>query len=786
MNEIKGLTWKEATKALRLHGHNEVSIKQKSLFLLLVSQVKSPLIGLLLLASIISLLLGNIIDALIILLIVSINTLIGFVQEYRAKNTFKNLEKLVRSHVWVLRDGHKVLIDKSTVVPGDIIYIKKGDIICADAFVLEQDNLSVDESAITGESQEVHKHINLKHHRGQKSGIVYSGTYVNNGSCTAKVFATGKDSKWGQIAYLTESTVKVSEYEKNLEKLSKVFMVVSVIAILIIFAINVFVKHELGVTNLLLFTIAISVAIIPEALPIVANLTLSKSALKLSNQKVIVKHNSAIEDLGNIDVICTDKTGTLTLNKLTIDFFHSVIDKDDFLKYSYLSTVENTELLDRCIFTFLKENNVADHSEFMLQEIPFDPEKKFSARKFKDFEIIKGAPEYIFGITKNDKPEERKLIEEHSQKGLRAISFALKKGSRVKYIGSYFFSDQIKEDADKVIQEARNLGITIKIITGDSKEVSAYVAQKVGLIKTFDEVVLAEELDFNNADKLVEQITKHSVFTRCNPEQKYKIIECLQNNHYVGYLGDGINDAPSLALANVGIAVDTATDIAKEQSDIILLSGDLKVIINGIKEGRLAFENIDKYLRNSLAGNFGGFFTIGVLSAFIKFLPMLPIQIFISNLLTDIPLLSIASDNVDFEVLKSPKHHSMAKTLKFALIFGLISSLFDFIFFYLVRNQLPHSIQTQWFLLSVLTELIILFSLRTRKSLLSKTSWPSRLLIQLSALSFIVALALALFGLPGTFESIGLPSIAFVLLVGLVYFDFTEAIKVPIIRFFKL
>lgn len=785
MNEIKGLTWKEATKALRVHGHNEVTGKKINLLLLLLSQFKSPVVIILLIASILSLFQGSSIKFLIVLLIFTLNITISFVQAYRSKNTYQNLEKLVTIHVLALRNGEQVLVDKTTIVPGDIIFLKKGDIVCADAYVLEQSELSVNESNITGSDSAINKKVNLKMHKGQKDGVVYSGSQVLEGTCIAKVFATGEKSKYS-LPFSDKLLIVKSNYENSLKKISNYLMAASTIVLAIVFILNILVKQEHGIVNIVLFTLALVIAFIPESLSIIANLTITKTALQLSNKQIIIKNNNALEKIGDIDVICTDIAGTITLNKLKIDFFHSVIDKDDFFKYSYLSTVENVDLLDKCIFSFLKENNVQDQSEFMIEEIPFNSKKKFSARKFKDFEIIKGAPEYIFGITSKNKPEERELIEQNIIKGLQAISFAIKDKHGTKYIGSYFFYDEIKNDADSVIKASRSLGMTIKIITKDSKEVSAFIAQKVGLISSFDEVIIAENLDFSNQEKLFDQLTKHSVFACCNSEQKFKILECLKTKHYIGYLGEGIEDSHSLAIANVGIAINTASDIAKQQSDIVLLSNDLKVVIEGIKQSRIAFENIDKYLKNTLTGSFGNIFSIGLISPFVRFLPMLPIQIFISNLLTNVPLLALANDNVDLDKLKSPKDHSLNKAVKFAFIFGIISTAFDLIFFYLVRNQLPSSVQTQWFVLTVLTEVAILFSLRTRKSFLANKVKASKVLSQLSILSILVTLLLAIFGLPGVFEGLSLTSLSFVIIVAAVYFVFNELVKTPIIRLLKL
>lgn len=787
MKTYKGLTWKEATKALRVYGTNKVEVKPPSITSIVASQLTSPLTLILITAVLISFITGNYLDGLIILLILIINNFFGFIQEYRSRVTFNGLTSLIKSQVYVLRDGEKILIDKSNLVPNDIIFLKLGDIVAADCFILEQNNLSVDESILNGETQTVFKVVNKDENRNSIDGILYSGTYITSGTCVAKVFATGKSSRFGQIVYLTKQNLKVSEYEQNLKNISKSFIYIGLIAFSLLFIANLLLKNSNDLISILLFATAIAVSIIPEALPLVAKLTLFKSAIKLSKLNIVVKHNSAIEDLGNINIICTDKTGTLTLDKLKVASFVSVINESDFFKYSYLSTVENSNPLDKSIFSFLNSKKVEDQSEFLIEEIPFNPTKKFSSRKFKNFEIIKGTPEYILKISHSNLKKYRDIITENSQKGLRAISLAVKTGDNITYIGTYFFYDQIRKEAKEVVEKAKNLGIDIKLITGDSKEVSEYVARKVGLLNKDETAILAEELDFNNPIILKEQVNKYHVFTRCSPEDKYKILHALEEDHYVGYIGDGINDAPSLAIANVGIVVDTATDIAKEESDILLLSNNIGVIVDGIIEGRKAFENLDKYLKNALAGNFGNFLTIGALSLFVNYLPMLPIQIFISNLITDIPLLYTAIDNVDRHNLRKPKNHSLKKTFTFALIFGLISSLFDIIYFLLIRNQPIDSIQTQLFALSIFTEIAVLFSLRSKLHFLSKSSSrPTKTLIYIATTAVLITTIISLNGIRGEFNGISIAALFTVIIVSLAYFLFSEVIKHPIHKLLKI
>lgn len=776
-----GLSWNQASKALRELGPNQIPQKKFPVINLVLNQFNSPFIIVLFIAAIISIIIGNFLESLIIFMIVGINTVFGFKEQYTAVKSYLHLKKQINQNVLVLRNGKKMLIDKENLVPQDICFYKRGDVICADSYIIETNNLGVDESNITGKDTVIYKKINRSFQRDLEDCIVYSGSYVIEGDCTVKVFNTGINTRIAEITKLSNNIHKKSEYEQNLKNISNRFLILSILAVITIFVLNYLFKDRGNINSLLIFTIAISITIIPKSLPLVANLTLAKSAIRLGKQNVIVKNNSAIEDLGNIDIICTDKTGTITKNKLLIDSFSTNINDQDFFSYVNLSTVESLDPLDICIQKFLSNKGVLEETEFLLEEIPFDSENRYSIRRFKDFEIIKGSPEYILKISGNTN-NNVEIIEQKSNEGLRPISFAVKENGNTKYIGSLFFYDEITDGIEDVIKQALKFGLKIKVITGDSLEVSTFVSKKIGLINDSGGVILADNLDFSNKKRLAKQLEENLVFARCTPDQKFKIIKALQLKHSVGYIGDGINDAPSLALANVGIAVDSATDIAKEQADIVLLNNDLEVIINGIVEGRKCFENIENYVRFSLAANMGGFITIGILSIFLNYLPLLPIQIFIANLLIDFPLLTFYNNQIEKELVKKPKHHNLNKTLSFALIFGIISSIFDLIFFFIFKDQTPATVQTLWFSLSVITEISILFifSNKIKKNMqVSNTH-------KLALLSIIITLVLTVFGLGNEFKGVPLLLIIPVLLLTLTYFLVIKLLKKPIDKLFGL
>jgi len=497
----------------------------------------------------------------------------------------------------------------------------------------------------------------------------------------------------------------------------------------------------------LLFTVAISITIIPEALPIMARITLARAALKLSKEGVVVKRIAAVEDLGNIDLICSDKTGTLTTNELRVLNCESNLGAANFSNYLYLRSVESNDPLDRALQSYLHKSMV--HEKVVLAEfnsVPFDPIKRYSAREFPQFTLIKGAPEYIAALV-DKKSLLNKEAEITKNRATKVISLALKTDKEIEYIGTVYFADAIRSQTKAVLKEADRLGVGIKIITGDSIAASVGVGKAVGLIASESEVINSSNLDFNNEANLSLQVEKFKIFTRCDPNQKFRIITALQKSHFVGYLGDGINDAPALRLANVSIVVDNATPAAKASADLILLSHSLDALVTGISEGRKAFININKYLIQMLSGNLGNFLTIGVLSLFLNYLPILPLQILISNLLTDIPSLAISSDNVSGIDLRRPMNHDNNKLIRHGLKYGLISSAFDVLFFIALRNLPSGTIQTAWFAFSTVSEVFVILSLRSKFSLFRKINPPSKSLLIAIFVSAAMCLIIASVGI---------------------------------------
>jgi len=787
----RGLTTTEAKAGLMKYGKNLIASPDQTIFSILLRQFSSPLIILLVFATIISFILNDNTDGAVIALILMVNTIIGFSQEYRSNNAYEKLKSYISAETNCFRDGKLMAIAESELVPGDMVQYKLGDIVTADSFVVEETELVIDESSLTGESLGVTKQVNKNEDPKLPSGVIYSGSYITKGEVIAKVFATGKNSTFGNIANLTINSKKNSGYELNLRYLSKDLLVISILFVIFTITVQLLLAKSTSLIGILLFGLAIAVTIIPEALPVIAALTLTENSLKLAKKGVVVKRLSAMEDFGNIDLICTDKTGTLTTNNLVV----REIDTNNLISLvesSYLLSSSSLDPFDGAINNYIKTQKDIPLSKAKLEEnlnyteISFDPKLKFSGRDFNSYLLIKGTPEYICANSNNIKNKEKLLatVVEKSHRGYRAISIARKSklDNSFSYLGTYFFADEIKPSVTEVLAKAKNLGIDIKIITGDSVAVSSYVAKRVNLIKSDNEIIEANDLLYGNEKQLLRQLAKVKVIARADPDQKYKIIKALQTTNQVCYIGDGINDAPSIKLANVGMVVDTASDIAKSTADLILITKDLTVIIDGIADGRRAFENIDKYIKTTLVGNFSNFFTIGLFSLFLPYLPITATQILITNIISDITSLGFAKDNVDQDQLHKPQQHSIAKLLKMSVILGLIALVFNILFYVWAKDFAVTQIQTLWFEFTSISGLLIFLSMRTRK--LFFKSRPGAILSILLILALIFTVGFSLLGsIQGSlFSSITIKQLLVVIGLSLIYFVINDVCKSLIYR----
>lgn len=813
-----GLSEKEARERQESFGLNEIRAKKEGMADILLRQMKSPFFYLLLTAAIVAFLIDERTNALIVLFFVLINTLIGFFQEARAYKALNILKGYIPSTVRVLRQGKEKAIEQKFLVPGDIVLIEGGNIAPADLRLIKQRNLLVDEEALTGESAPVAKESEALLEEAKEifeaKNIVFTATSIVSGEAEGVVIATSKETVFGEIARIASEAVKESAYGKNILYLSRVILKIVISSIAGVFFLNYLLKGNADILDFLIFCVALVVSIIPEALPAVITFALSDGALKLAKNRVVVKRLSAIEDLGDIEILCTDKTGTITENKLSLVGLFSKEAEKCFLYALLCSPFFDEDIessgnsFDSAIFEkapLLIKKGMAKFKQ--LFEAPFDNERARNSALVEDplgrkLLIVKGAPEIIISLCrqfpKDVTPEViGEKVRKEGEEGKRVLALGFKEFEKETYspseeadltfLGYFSFEDPLKQSAKEAIVLSRRLGVDVKIITGDAKEVAGAVAREVGLVKDSAEVILGKELQALPEEEFLSACKKFKVFARITPQVKFKIVQSLQKEFEVGFLGEGVNDAPALKLANVAIAVKEGSDISREVSDIVLLKKDLKAIVEGIKIGRNIFSNINKYIKCTIASNFGNFYSISAISLFVPFLPMLPVQILFVNMLSDFPLIAVAGDSVDAEELRKPKMYQISSLTFLIVALALVSTVFDFAFFFIFRKYDISLMRTLWFVESILTEILLIFVVRSRK-FFAKAKAPSFILLFLSILTVFVTILLPFTNLGKNVFDFRPPSflplaVLFGLLLG--YFFSSEAVKLIFFRFWE-
>lgn len=742
-----GLSCDEAKKRLSVHGLNSVSADRAGVWRIFWRQLSSPFIYLLLAATVLSFALKNWAEGAMVLSFIVVNAILGFFQEYRSERTAQMLSSLIAWRSRVVREGREMLIPTEELVPGDLIILNTGDKVGADARLIYTQNFSVDESSLTGESLAVTKHSEFISGElkslSEANNLVFAGTAVVGGKATAMVVSTGRFTEFGQIAGLVSKTKRISSFEVGINKFSSFILKLVLVTLVFVLLLNFIIKGgDLNWIELLIFAIALAIGVIPEALPLVMTFSFSKGAAKLAKKKVVVKRLSAVEDLGNIEILCSDKTGTLTENRLSVAGRFSCIpgEEEEALLLSLLAAApasENRDPFDEAIrLAAGKSGRQWQDNYKILFDSPFDPEymrnNVLAQRDSKVIFLVRGALEVIAPMCKKGNFDSASAwAQAQGRLGRRVLAIAVKpirkldfnafcarfrdEENNLELKGLISFADPVKASAISAVNKAGDLGVGIKIITGDSLDVAAAVGFEVGLCQNPDEAISAA--DFNKLDEAgkEEALRRYNIFARVAPEQKHDIIKRLQAQYSVGYLGDGINDAPALKAAGVSLAVNNASDIAREAADIILLENDLNIIIEGVREGRAIFANSIKYIKATLASNFGNFYAVAIASLLVDYLPMLPLQILLLNLVSDFPMIAIAGDNVDDEELLRPRHYEVKDIIVAAMVLGIISTFFDFVFFALFSRISPEVLQTNWFIASTITELVFVFSIRTRR-----------------------------------------------------------------------
>lgn len=768
----EGLSGAEAAARLARHGRNEIQAREETWRELIIRQFKSPFIYLLVAAAVVSFFLGERIDALFILLFVLVNTILGFSQEYRSAKALQLLRQYVVGRTTVQRDGQPIVVPTPEVVPGDIIALAPGDIVAADIRLLSDDDLVINESTLTGESIMVTKDAAPSPQPVtepyQATNIIFAGTTVTSGRGVGVVIATASHTALGVISRLTIETSHVTSFEKGIAGFSRFIMRLILMTLVLVFVANIIIKGDsVNIFQLMIFSIALAISVIPEALPVVTTLAMSRGAVTLAKKKVVVKRLSAIEDLGGIDVLCTDKTGTITAGVMTVDSVHgqsrTAILVAAVAGSSHLETgvAMSNNAFDRAIWSAMTpaEQAAATTAE-LRHELPFDPERKRATVVVQTDNglsmISRGAPEVIIEQCQLTGAEQQHLLAEiqaAGQSGLRILGVAerrlaaapsqddLRHDTQLTWIGWIGLRDPLKASAAAAVADARQLGVGVKIVTGDAPDVAGQVAHAIGLIAKPDEVLTGAQLDQLPAGEQAVAVEHFQVFARVSPEQKFRIIELLRKQHQVGYLGEGINDAPALKEANVSLVVDTASDIARSNADVILLQSDLSVIIEGIRQGRIVFANTIKYIKSTLLSNFGNFYAVAFASLLIAYPPILPLQILLINLLSDFPMISIATDTVDPTEVAKPRVYNVREVALLATVLGAVSTFFDFLFFGIFSHISPGVLQTNWFIGSILTELAILYSIRTRLPFYRAVR-PSPMIFWLTIVAAVITVAL--------------------------------------------
>ncbi|HEV2403738.1 MAG TPA: cation-transporting P-type ATPase [Candidatus Saccharimonadales bacterium] len=796
-----GLTSSEACNRLKTSGPNLLRNEAgKNALSLLLHQFHSSLVYLLVIASLLSFALNDRNDGIVIAVILLINCGLGFYQEFRSERAVERLQKLVGKDILVLRDDRQVLVSERLLVPGDVVILREGDVVPADIHLMSATDLAVNESQLTGESAPVGKNIS-----GVNS-LVFAGSTVEQGEAKGVVYATAKNTELGTIAHLSSSTKRVTQFERSLSSFSSFLVKVTFLTLLTVFILKLLIIHDVShIGSLLLFIIALSIAVVPEAMPVIVTVTLSRGALNLAKRHVIAKTLSAVEDLGNITVLCSDKTGTLTENRQTVKRLTS--DDPQLFQQLAIASLETLDekrqkfqsSFDKAFLGYVPLDIQEEAKRYRrMEELPFDPTARRRRIVYSDgkktYLVEVGSAETLLELCKDRRQDKYlRTIKEDGQAGLRHLAIAyktivytdkfdiLKHEDGLHFVGFVALEDPLRASAKRTIELAEKLGVRIKILSGDSREVTQYVASEVGLLSKESTVCTGDDIDRLSDSQLVEVAESCSAFARLNPEQKFRIIRLLKlHGNVVGYQGDGINDAPSLKIADVAIAVNNATDVAQESADILLLRSDIEVVINGIRFGREIFANINKYIRFSLVSNWGNFFALSVLYLIsMASLPILPVQVLLTSLLTDLPCITIATDSVDTKDLMQPSRFNVHTLMLASMFLGSLTAVFEIMYYAIIKNYSPAIAETGLYLFLTFTALVVIFAIRNKDHFWRAPRMSGPMKISFAAIS---VLSVALVYIPATKKLLSFTALSWKLLVMTVFMSFAYFLVIDTVK----
>lgn len=755
----EGLSTKNAKELLELKGKN-ITIKndKKSIFKILIDSFKDEFILILIFLSLINFLLKDSLGSIIILLIAFISASIRFIEDYSINKFNQKLKKKVTTKVTVIRNNTPTELNITEVVPGDIVKLNAGSIIPADIKIIESKDLFLNQANYTGESILVEKETSLDNNNPDLfniSNIALMSSNVVSGLGTGLVLKTGFDTYLGSVGSKIKFSKDNTNFTQGIKSISKLLIKYMVLVCLFVIIVDGLIKKNFS--EALLFALSVAVGITPSMLPMIVNVNLSKGSKRLAKKDVLVKDITSIENLGSIDILCTDKTGTLTENKIVLEKYIDATGKEskNVLEYAYLNSTYSTgikNLVDKAIITYGTKNRIeALTTKYeKIDEIPFDYTRKKQSvvvkNKNKYLMITKGALEEILTdcqevklenrvvrLTKDIKDNIISKAKDLASEGMQVIALAIKdtypgkdlfnssSEKNLVFIGFVAFLDEPKKGVKSILNKLSNINVKVKILTGDNPYATKNICSLAGL--NSGNILLGSDIEKMSDEELTPLLETTDVFARMNPLEKERIVHLYKKTgHVVGYMGDGVNDAPALSSADVGISVNTAASIAKETSDIILLKSGLNVIYDGILEGRKVYGNIIKYIKMALSGDLGDVFSIMLASIFLPFLPLIPIQMLIQDFIYDFSQLGIPDDNVDPEYLKTPRKWDVKGISRFMLIMGLTSSLIDalafliflFIFKYNTIDKASY-FQTAWFITCLVTELTIIYNIRTSK-----------------------------------------------------------------------